>query len=105
MDAYPIILESVSGPGTISSTIGTGPEGSKTEQIVMDPSVWVLRLRQPTPTGELISNNVTLTISENGNGNGNRNGQRYIFPRIRDAISRFAIGKKFLERVDQTIKQ
>jgi len=61
---YSIILESVSGPGTISSIVGPGPSGGITEIVVMDPGVWVLRLRQPTPEGDIISNEVTLTITD-----------------------------------------
>lgn len=83
---YAILLESVSGPGTISSTIGAGPSGTKTEQVVMDPSVWVLRLRQPTPTGEIISNEVTLTIVES-NGNGGNGGEEE--PGLLDKIIAF----------------
>jgi hypothetical protein len=60
---YSIIMESVSGPSPISSVIGVGPSGTKTEIVVMDSGVWVLRIRQPTPEGDIISNEVTFTIN------------------------------------------
>ena len=61
-DGLTIILESVSGPGTISSIIGNTSSGSITSPALIDVGVWVLRARQPSPQGDLYSNTVALTV-------------------------------------------
>ena len=62
-EGYTILLESVSGPGTVSSAIGDTSSGSITSPALIDVGVWEFRARQPSPMGELISNTVTLTVT------------------------------------------
>ena len=61
-DGLIIILESVSGPGTVSSVIGNTSSGSITSPVLLDVGVWVFRARQSLPEGDLYSNTVALTV-------------------------------------------